>query len=94
VGVGAPQVFPCCEDHVEADGLKVMKATYFGEKLANLTTFEGFVPRWYVPATDIYSKDDPSNHATQTLAIIDTALEIKVGVGYDWPPKVLGKNKI
>lgn len=71
-----------------------MKGTYFNEKLANLTSFEGFVPRWYIPATDIYSKDDSSNHATQTLSIIDTALEIKVGVGFDWPPVILGKKKI
>ena len=30
----------------------------------------------------------------QTLAIIDTALEIKVGVGYDWKPVVLGNDEI
>ena len=37
-------------------------------------------------------QSDLTSH--QTLAIIDTALEIKVGVGYDWKPVVLGNDEI
>ena len=32
--------------------------------------------------------------ATLTLIVIDTAKEIKVGVGNNWPPVVLGKGEI
>ena len=36
----------------------------------------------------------PGITSHQTLAIIDTALEIKVGVGYNWRPVVLGNDEI
>ena len=37
---------------------------------------------------------DLDTNATQTLGIIDTAYEIKVGVGYDWAPDVLKRGQI
>ncbi len=40
------------------------------------------------------SNNAPGITSHQTLAVIDTAMEIKVGVGYDWKPVVLGNNEI
>lgn len=68
-----------------------MKASYFEERLADLEAFSGWFPRTYVPSATIKSeKVKITSH--QSLALIDTALEIKVGVGYEWPPVVLGPN--
>lgn len=52
------------------------------------------MPRWYIPATIMYQEDTPDLTSTQTLAIINSTQEIEVGVGYDFPPLVLGSKEI
>jgi hypothetical protein len=75
-----------------------MNTPYFLDRLESLyeTTFQGFAPRWFLPGTKLYSTlpDHTQVSQTQTLAIIDTASEIKIGVGYDWYPEVLGPSEI
>ena len=68
-----------------------MRVPYFMDRLANLTNFDGWVPRWYIPSAEL--KFTNSNRtAFATVMIIDTAHEIKVGMGHDWTPIVLGRD--
>lgn len=61
-----------------------MRSIYYQLRLYKLKQFDGFVPRWYVPSTEVLPLENPEMSATQTLAIINTQYEIEVGVGYDW----------
>ena len=50
--------------------------------------FDGFCPRWILPESKIKAVDSNGNEnvATQTLLLIDSTLENKVGVGLNnWP---------
>ena len=67
-----------------------MKSDYFNATLQGLETFAGWFPRTYIPTSNLVSAEAPDIISHQTLAIIDTAKEIEVGVGYDWYPTVLG----
>ena len=72
-----------------------MKSSYFEETLDGLDGYDGFFPRLYIPSSNMVSKDDPDGiNSHQSLAMINTALEIKVGVGYDWKPNVLDSGEI
>ena len=72
-----------------------MKSGYFEQKLDGLDNFDGFFPRLYLPSTNMVAKDNPEGlNSHQSLALIDTAKEIEVGVGYDWTPAVLKNDEI
>ena len=84
-----------CPDYVKIYGDNyILKADYFSEKLSPLEEFSGFFPRIFVPTTNMVSKNAPNIISHQTLAIIDTAKEIEVGVGYEWYPLVVGSDQI
>ena len=82
------------EDHITIeDSIAIMRVPYFLERLQNLPSFSGFVPRWYFPAEKLrFSKSNTT--AIITAMIIDSRQEIKVGVGYDWPPVILGPDEM
>ena len=91
----APGVEEVCPDYIELAGdRKILKSDYYSEKLSPLEEFAGFFPRTFVPATNMVSDAAPGIISHQTLAIIDTAKEIEVGVGYEWVPLVVGDNQI
>lgn len=82
------------DDHINIDGtIPVMRVPYYNERLDDLESFDGFVARWYIPGEKLYFKKSDTT-AIITVMILDTAKEIKVGVGYDWPPVVLGRNEM
>ena len=90
-----------CPDYIQRTpqddqtaGPSLMRFSYYSEKLTALQQFQGFVPRWYVLASNTAKASKPDFTATQTLAIIDTELEINVGVGYDWYPLILKPGQI
>ena len=66
-----------------------MRTRYFQDRLQDLEDFDGFLPRWILPRTTIYS---PWNglDATQMLMITDSAWEVKIGVAPQFPPNLLG----
>ena len=72
-----------------------MYKQYFDEQLSDLENFSGFFPRIYIPSSNMVAENDPEGLIShQSLAMIDTAKEIEVGVGYNWPPLVLGPGEI
>lgn len=82
------------QDHIYiADSIPIMRTPYFTERLSNLTEFDGFVGRWYFPGEKLVSQETNTS-AIVTALVIDTANEISVGVGYDWPPVVLGEQEM
>jgi len=85
-----------CPDHIlfgdETASTSWIRSKFFEERLDNLEDFAGWFPRIYVPATTVKSAKTPDLTSHQTLAVIDTAKEIKVGVGYGWKPLVLAAN--
>ena len=99
--LGETDLIRICPDHIQTtaslDNLEattLMRWSYFKDSLAGLDQFSGFFPRWYLPSTSISKADTPEIAVAETLAIIDTALEIYVGVGYEWPPLVLEQSEI
>ena len=82
------------EDHINIDGkIPVLRVPYYEERLKDLESFDGFVARWYIPGESLtFSKTNTT--AIITIMIIDTAKEIKVGMGYNWAPVVLGRNEM
>ena len=70
-----------------------MRVPYYEERLKDLESFDGFVARWYLPAERLYF-EKTNTTAITTVVVMDTAYEIKVGVGYDWPPLVLGEGEM
>ena len=73
------------------------RTNYYKEKLKDLTGFDGFFQRLFIPASRMYKKDSESGeytYATQTLFWIDSANEIKVDVGLDFPTVKLGTGEI
>ena len=92
-----PKVNYTCSDHIELNdsGQYWMKSSYFEQTLNGLDGFDGFFPRLYLPSSNmVASKDKEGLNSHQSLAMIDTAKEIEVGVGYDWPPVVLESGEI
>lgn len=82
------------EDHLDLkDSFPIMRVPYYREKLSELANFDGFVARWYIPGEKLYFKKS-STTAIINVMIIDSAEEIKVGVGYDWTPVVLGRDEM
>lgn len=83
-----------CQDHIQTDSgsASILRYSYYNDSLADEDQFAGFVPRWYVPSLTVAAGKDLDVNATQTLGIIDTAYEIKVGVGYDWAPDILKRG--
>jgi hypothetical protein len=82
------------EDHINMrDTFPVMRVPYYRERLANLSSFDGFVSRWYIPAEKLYFKKSNTT-AIITVMIIDSAEEVKVGVGFDWAPVVLKRDEM
>ena len=71
-----------------------MRNSYYQRTTSALPQFSGFVPRWYIPSTTMFSPDNPDFFSTQTLAIINSTQEIEVGVGYAWKPVVIGDSQI
>ena len=63
------------------------------DRLANMTNFDGWFPRWYIPSAELQFSNS-NRTAIATVMIIDTALEIKVGIGHDWTPIVLRRDEI
>ena len=70
-----------------------MRTPYFFERLDSLTDFEGFVGRWYFPSETLTADKTGASDITTAL-VIDSQREIKIGVGYDWPPVVLGNEEL
>ena len=70
-----------------------MRVPYYDQRLNDLESFDGFVGRWYLPAERLYFKQTNTTAIT-TVVVLNSAKEIKVGVGYDWPPVVLGEGEM
>jgi hypothetical protein len=69
-----------------------MKTEYYLSRLnAGLSGFDGFVNRWTLPRSHV-EKDDVN--MTSLLLIVDTALEMKVGMAPHFPYKTLAKNEV
>ena len=71
----------------------IMRVPYYRERLEGLPSFDGFVARWYIPGEKLYFKKSETSAAI-TVMIIDSAMETKVGVGFDWAPVVLGRDEM
>ena len=80
--MGCPQIVPGsdvikkCNDHIVIDDtFAIMRVPYyekrFKENSANLPSFWGFVPRWYIPHVSLYVNqvDYP---VTLTVIIVNT----------------------
>ena len=82
------------DDHLWIENnFSVLRVSYFKERLADLTDFSGWSPRWYLPSKTLtFSKSETS--ALITVMVVDSANEIKIGYGYDWDPVVLGPNEM
>ena len=81
-------------DHINInDKVPILRTKFYQERLANLPNFDGFVARWYIPGENLYFSRTDTN-ATISVIIMDTAHEIKVGVGYDWTPVKLGRDQM
>lgn len=81
-------------DHIAIeDTVPVLRVGYYEERLDGLEDFDGFVGRWYIPSEKLYFEKSNST-AIITVMIIDSAKEIKVGLGYNWAPDVLGPNQM
>ena len=81
-------------DHISIEGkINIIRVPYFFSRLDELPSFDGFVARWYLPGESLQF---PATNTTAiiTIMIIDTAHEIKVGVGYDWKPVILGSDEM
>lgn len=70
-----------------------MRVPYFFDRLNGLPSFDGFVARWYIPGEKLIFQATNTTAIT-TVMVIDTAHEIKVGVGFDWKPVVLGSDQM
>lgn len=86
------------DDHILInDTFPILRTDYFTSKLNNLDNFDGFSPRWIFPQTRMVKATDHDHEkvATQTMLIIDSLEEIKIGVGLNsWPPAILEKKEI
>ena len=89
------EVYP---DHIMVNGtVPIMRTDYFTQRLSNLDDFDGFAPRWIFPQTRMVLPGDISHThvATQTMLIIDTKREIKIGVGLNsWPNMILNRGEM
>jgi hypothetical protein len=77
--------------------LSILRTDYFTSKLDDLEDFAGFCPRWLIPQTRMVADEDHNKTrvATQTMLIIDSAKETKVGVGLNsWPPTLLKEREV
>ena len=83
-------------DHVMInDTFPILRTEYFASRLSDLDKFAGFCPRWIIPQTRMVSVEDVGRTkvATNNMIILDSKLEIKVGVGLNsWPPVILEKG--
>ena len=80
-----------------SNGLAFARTNYYTNRLNGLEGFDGFFPRLFIPNSRIYKKNEDTDEysfATQTLFWIDSTNEIKVGVGLDFPPVLLGAGDI
>ena len=72
------------DDHITINNeISILRVPYFTERLKDLDGFEGWSPRWYLPAKELtFSKSN--NTAVVTMMVIDSKNEIKIDFGYDW----------
>jgi len=93
-----PPIFPgysalrVCDDHILiGEKIPILRVPYYEKRLANLTSFLGFAPRWYVPHETFKFESLPTP-VTLTLNIFNTKKENYMDIGYDWPPIILGRG--
>lgn len=61
------------DDHIELGGVfPLLKTAFFFDRLEDLSTFDGFFPRTFLPGVKITSTKKPENTASMTLFIIDS----------------------
>ena len=86
------------DDHITINNsISILRTDYFTAKLYDLENFAGFCPRWILPQTRMVAEEDHNKTriATQTMLIIDSAKETKVGVGLNsWPPTLLKRGEV
>ena len=70
-----------------------MRVPYYLDKIGNRTDFDGWFPRWYMPNEPLTFKNSNVT-AMLNVIIIDSAEEIRIGVGNDWKPVVLGPQEM
>lgn len=95
-----PPIFPkysalrVCEDHILiGDKIPILRVPYYEKRLGNLPSYVGFAPRWYVPH-ETFKFASLLTPVTLTMNIFDTKKENYMGIGYDWPPIILGRGEL
>ena len=61
--------------------------------MQDLASFEGFVPRWYIPRVQ-FDFDNFDKPVDLNLMIFNPEKENYVDVGFDWPPIRLDYGEI
>ena len=73
----------------------MIRTPYFYDRLGAVNdTFRGFFPRWTLPGTVMKAEADSKINSTQTMISIDSAKEVYVDVGNNFPPTVLKRNEM
>ena len=85
-------------DHVMINGaIPILRTDYFTRRLNALDHFYGFSPRWIIPQARMVAKNDTAREkvATQTMLVVNSLEEIRIGVGLNsWPPVILGDSDV
>jgi hypothetical protein len=83
------------EDHVEVDingfSIPMLKSAYFQNCLKGLEGFGGFAPRALWPHIMVEANNKTS---TNVLMVINSTLEVQIGMGPEFPPYIMGRDEI
>jgi hypothetical protein len=83
------------EDHVEVDianvSIPMLKTNYFQNCLKDLVGFGGFAPRLLWPHIMVEANNKTS---TNVLMVINSTLEVNIGLGPEFPPYIIGRDEI
>ena len=83
------------DDHVEVDingfSIPMLKSAYFENCLKGLEGFGGFAPRALWPHIMVEANNKTS---TNVLMVINSTLEVQIGMGPEFPPYIMGRDEI
>jgi len=72
--------------------LPFINYTEFVLQAAGVEEYDGFAPRWFGVA-GFLNPDDLTKEASGLLMILDTEIEVKIGLGRDFSKTLLGENQ-